>query len=139
MLLRFRLEKFKDFVWYFFVERQRVEIRARRCGDHGFTWLLRSEPVTWLWLGKVQRRGFRGEREAIAFLEKGNIVDIFFARVADFQQIRFQQRNSIRKKFRQRAVQIAAQRRVQRILKNVSKFPCNFRESRESITRRRAA
>src|SRR5436309_14485927 len=36
-------------------------------------------------------------------------------------------------------MKVVAKRRVQRILKNVRKFSCNFRESRESVARRRAA
>src|SRR5258708_2794999 len=97
------------------------------------------ESLTPFRLRKIQRRWFRRKRKAIAFLENGNVIENLFASVADFQEIGFQQGNSIRKKFRQRSMQIAAERRVQRILEDVCQFPGNFGESRKSITRRSAA
>src|SRR5207245_6440159 len=72
--------------------------------------------------------------EAIAVLEGGNILGIFVPGVADFQQVGFQQRNAVGKKLGERAVEVFAQRRVERILKYVSKFSGDFREARKAIT-----
>ena len=104
MLLRFRLEEFKDFVRHLIVRRQRVKVRARWCCRNGRVDLLGGKPFTRFRLGKVQRGRFRGECEAIALFEIGNIIESLFAGVANFQEIGFQQRNSIRKKFRQRSM-----------------------------------
>jgi len=108
VLFRFRLEEFKDLVRHFFVQRQRVKVGARRCSGNGPIELLHNESLTHFRLGKIQWRWFRWKREAIALLENGDIIDTLFACVADFQKNRFQQRNSIRKEFRQRPVEITA-------------------------------
>ena len=139
MLFRFRLEELKDLVRHLFVQRQRVKVRARRCSGNGFIELLHRASLTRFWRGKIQWRWFRRKREAIALLENGDIIGTFFAGVADFQKNRFQQRNSIRKEFRQRPVEIAPESRVQGVLKDVREFAGNFRESRKSIARRSAA
>jgi len=52
---------------------------------------LRGESFTRFRLGKIQRRRFRRKREAIALLKNGDIIDALFARVADFQEIGFEQ------------------------------------------------
>src|SRR5260370_8335092 len=139
MLFRFRLEELKDLVRHLFVQRQRVKVRARRCRGYGLIEFLHKELLTHFWLGKIQWRWFHWKREAIALLENGDIIDTLFARVADFQKNRFQQRNSIRKEFRQRPVEIAAERRVQCVLKDLREFAGNFREPRKSIPRRSPA
>src|SRR5260370_26857036 len=135
MPVRLRLEELQDLVRHICVQRQRAEIGTGRRSDDGFLELLRVVPLMWFRLGKVQWRRIGGERKAITLLENGNIIDIFFSRVADFQEIRFQQRNPIRKKFHQRSMQIAAKRRVQSVLKDVREFAGNLGESWKPIAR----
>ena len=65
---------------------------------------------------KFERCGLGGEREAITLLEGGNVFDVFVASVADFEQIGFEQRNAVGEEFGQRAVQVFAERGIQRIL-----------------------
>ena len=138
MLFCFWLEKFKDFVRDFLVQRQRIEIRAGRRSDNGLLDFFRSKLFTGFRLGKIQRWRFRWKRKAITVLENSDVIDIFLTRVADFQKICFQQRNSVREELRQWPMQIAAQGRVQRILKNMREFPGNFRKSRKPIACRRS-
>src|SRR5437879_2256529 len=138
MLFCFWLEKFKDFVRDFLVQRQRIEIRAGRRSDNGLLDFFRSKLFTGFRLGKIQRWRYRWERKAITVLENSDVIDIFLTRVADFQKICFQQRNSVREGLRQWPMQIAAQGRVQRILKNMREFPGNFRKSRKPIAYRRS-
>src|SRR5260370_33096618 len=112
MLLSFWLKELQDLVRHFFVRRQCVKVRARRRGYNRFMEFLRSELLTRFRLGKVQRRRFRGERKAIALFENGNIIESLFAGVADFQKIGFEQKNSLRKKFCQRSMEIPAEWRA---------------------------
>src|SRR5882757_3326487 len=83
--------------------------------------------------------GLRWECKAIALFEYGNIINILFASIADFQKIRFQKRNAIRQKLRQWPMQIAAERCIQRVLENVCQLSGYLGESREAIAGRSTA
>ena len=88
---------------------------------------------------KVQRRRFRRKRKTIAILKRGDVIQAFFAGIADLQEIRFQQGNAVGQKFRKRTVEVFAQGRVQRVLEYVRQLCRNFRKARESVARRSPA
>src|SRR5258708_17383723 len=85
------------------------------------------------WLRRIlQRRSFERECEAVAFLEGGNVFGAFLAGVADFQQIGFEDGDAVGQKFGEWAVQIVAERGVQRVLESVGGLAGDFREMRET-------
>jgi hypothetical protein len=104
----FRLEEFQDLVGHFVVAGQRVEIRAGGGSYNSFLGRRFLRFRVCLRLGIIQWRRLRRKRKAIAFFEGRDVIQDFFARIADLEQICFQQGNAIREKFRQRAVQIIA-------------------------------
>src|SRR6516225_10584643 len=79
------------------------------------------------------RRGLGGKCKTIAFLESGDVFKNLLAGIADFQQIAFEQRDSIRQEFGERAMEVFAERSVRGVLKNVRELSSNFREARETV------
>src|SRR5579862_218792 len=130
MFLGFGLEKFENFGADFVIERQRIEIRPGNTRLRSFRLNGVSGHVARL---IIQRYRLNWECEAIAFLESSDVLDVFFSGIADFQEIGFKQGNSIRQKLGQGAVQVFAERRVQRILKNVRQLSGDFGEVREAV------
>src|SRR5438270_13303119 len=86
-----------------------------------------------LGLRKVERRWLGRERKAIALLERGDVFESFLSRVADFQKIGFEQRDAVRKKFRQRPMEVFTKRRIERVLKHVRKFAGDFGEPWKAV------
>src|ERR1700722_5751858 len=138
MLFRFWLEKFKDFWSDFVIEGKCIEIRPGYTSLLGFRCRSFSNR-TRIANAKTQWHGLNGERESITFLEGGDVLRVFIARIADLKQICLEERNSVRQELSKRAVQVFAKGRVQRILKHMRKLAGYLRETRESIARRGAA
>ena len=91
----FRLEEFEDFGTYFVVRGQRIEIRTCESG-------LRDLVGCWSYcrpLIESQRNWLDRESEAVALFEGGDVFNVFLAGVADFQQIGFQQGDTIGQEF----------------------------------------
>ena len=133
MLFGFRLEKLQNLVWHFIIRRKRVEVGPGWSGGRGFFRLLGFDMRWSLGLRKVERWWLDRERKAIALLERGDVFEIFLTRVADFQKIGFEQRDAVRKKFRQRPMEVFTKRRIERVLKHVRKFTGDFGESWKAV------
>ena len=134
MLFGLGLEKLQNLVGHFVVRWKRVKIRPGCSGRSRLRGILHGNLGRRFGVCQIKRGRLGRKREAIAVLEGGNILGIFVPGVADFQQVGFQQRNAVGKKLGERAVEVFAQRRVERILKHVSKFSGDFREARKAIT-----
>src|SRR5262249_14149092 len=109
MLFGFRLEELQNLCRDFVVFRQRIKIGTRRRRNNFWFFLTdqrgcgigaRGRKIQWRWLD--------GERKAIPLLERGNVLNVFLARVADLEEVSLQNRNAVRQKFRKWPVQVFA-------------------------------
>ena len=139
MFFGFGLEEFQNLIWDFIIGGQRVEIRASGVLLVGLRRMLLDGLLVNSLLPIIQRRGFGGECETIALLEPCDVFKAFFTSVADLEQVGFEDRNSVGKKFRERPVQIVPQRGIHRILENVCQLARNLGEAWKAVTRRSAA
>src|SRR5215472_2363039 len=139
MLFRFRLEELQNLIGNFVVGRQRIKIRTCWRGRRGLFEFFSSHWAVRFRLGQVERGWLGWEREAIAILEGSNILNAFFARVADFEKVGFKERNTIGEKFGQRSVEILSEWRVHRVLKDMCQFAGDFGKPRKTVARRCSA
>jgi len=83
--------------------------------------------------------GHPSERECVAVLERGNVIDRFIAVRADLQQIKFENGDGVRQKLGERAVGVRTQLGLAGVLKDVRESSSNIREKRKIPADRRFA
>src|SRR5437660_740487 len=99
VLFGFRLKEFENLVGNFIIGRQSIEVGAGGGFFLGFGGMLLDSLLGNALLAIVERRSLSGKREAVTLFERGDIFAVFLAGVADFQQVGFEDGDSVGEEF----------------------------------------